>query len=237
MSQLINGIKISGSGLIIIGAIQILVSVSIDSLINWACGSWWAGSVSLLCGCIAVSSDSWCVQKYTRPIYQAGFCLGVISLFASIVGIIFDASWYVFLDSLVACYNQNIQETYGDRFWATSAIVCATSNGYQCTCVQDKSDSDCYQFKVFGEDQDCGLLLSEIPDLLIISFVLCALLFTLSTIYSLLAFYLLNGNDAQGNGEGTEGALEAHITAGDTTKQYELTSNIEDLANREEADS
>ena len=101
-----------------------------------------------------------------------------------IVGIILDGIWYGVTDSLDACYDQDKNKFYGSTKYQDLAEACAIDNSQTCLCVDGAKEDICYIFNLESAN-NCGMILTVMPALLLASLILMLVLFVTMLTYSI----------------------------------------------------
>lgn len=98
--------------------------------------------------------------------------LSIAAVIMGFSGAVLDGIGYGFINSLHACSNTAFQ-TWGDSAYFSTAVACmATNQGddNDCACVKENfdqsSDPDCYIFALYGDEDNCGSQIIDLPPLL-----------------------------------------------------------------------
>lgn len=118
---------------------------------------------------------------YCRPVVSAGCGFSVLAILLCFIGTILDGVFYGITHNLDTCYERQTNTVYGDTSYLLAAEACVVGHSQDCMCVSGDDTDECYLFNLKGAD-DCGLILTTLPDNLLTSmFFLLLLLFLLFT--------------------------------------------------------
>ncbi|CAE7805344.1 unnamed protein product [Symbiodinium microadriaticum] len=134
-------------------------------------GAWWAGIMIMI-----ASVAGLCVYNNWTMATVMG--LSIAAVIMGFAGAILDGIGYAYINSLHACSNTDFK-TWGDSAYYAAAIGCMVTNqgdNNDCACVkqnyQQSSDPDCLIFALYGDDDDCGSAIIDLPPVLQTSYIL-----------------------------------------------------------------
>lgn len=115
-----------------------------------------------------------------------GFFYSIFGGCVSSVAIIVDGVYFGITNSLTTCINTDTGDFYGESDYNRYALACSLDEDHQCICVKG-SDDKCYLFDLTDGD-DCGVILTKLPSLLLASLFICLSCFLILIVYGSLSF-------------------------------------------------
>jgi len=123
-------------------------------------GCWWGGVMIS----ITAASTGFTATSNCRMSTAMGF--SIVATIVGFVASILDAVAFGYLKQLSTCTNQE-REVFGNEDWTSYSNLCQLGNpDYDCVCVRDETDTDCYGFHLANDSGNCDIVLETTPRLL-----------------------------------------------------------------------
>ena len=112
-----------------------------------------------------------------------GCIFSVVGIILCFVGTIFDGVTYGVTNDLKTCINQDTLAVFGESKYYPNAAGCIPDHAQTCLCVNG-DNNNCYLFDLNHGNENCGMVLTKLPSLLLASMFFCLILLALVGTYS-----------------------------------------------------
>jgi len=168
----------------ILGFVELIIGACARNVVtNYGFGAWWTGFCCFLAGMNGV-------LRGNRNLRGSGYCLSVVAVIMSIIGLLTDSVGFSLVNSLDTCMNQD------NHFWGNNAEgselgaanCAAQETGNDCICVNYDSSTEtytCYYFNLQHDTSNCLQVMGYYESVLAKSSNMCYTLVYMTIIWSI----------------------------------------------------